>query len=629
MTAQKKIARLMEAHGTARTYQMDDGSTEVWSGGTASWRHNNPGNLKFEFADSADPTVHSHRPYEKALRVARHAHAGVVALDPRGNAIFETPEAGRIAQLQVLKNRFGERTVEGMVEGYSTKDYSGPTHHSAQLAMIYRTGDEHGVDLRHRRIDTLSSSELSALATGVARFEGFHAGRVNGREAVQVAPGERTPAAPRHAASSDLPSHAIYDEASLHFMAQPGRFEYGRPDAPRPGRDTSRLERDGDGDGRPGVDCSAFVWRGLKNAGFDVPGDDASGFSTHTLFDGRTPTRYAREHFDVMAAGEARRPHGTLARGDLLLFSDGHSQHVGVFKGYDDQGRLHFIGSQSSTGPREVKIEPDGYWDGGTTHIVGALRAKPEFQVRPPLHADAASRVHAAALSHPSGPLTTHGGVAVSPHAPSTHAPARHAGSPHRGTVDPQVRGLQDDLNALGARDARGAPLAEDGVFGRRTREALRGFQHDHGLPETGRLDRASQDALSSLHGLRLTDTRHPDYPLFERTLGMVESGERAHGITPGLHSANIAGALVVQARQAGLHRIDRVDFGEPPRFVRAVQVMPGVGAEHERMATLETRVASAQSLHASSDMLAQLPRRDMAQSPEQHTQARTPSLTH
>ncbi|GAB6194825.1 XVIPCD domain-containing protein [Lysobacter xanthus] len=625
MAGSKKIVALVEARGTERSYRMDDGSVEVWSGGTASWRHNNPGNLKFEFAGSADPTVHSSRSYQKALRVAQNAHFGVVALDPRGNAIFETPEAGRVAQLEVLKNRFGERTVERMVEGYSTKDYSGPTHHSAQLAMIFRTGDERGIDLRHRRIDALSPEELAVLAHGVARFEGFRPGKVNGHDFAQVGPGEPRSVAPQGRTSSRRASHSIYDEATIHFMAAPERFEYGRPDAHRPGRDNSRLERDGDGDGRMGVDCSAFVWRGLKNAGFNVTGSDASGFSTHSLFDGRTPTKYARSHFDVIAADKARQPRGTLERGDLLLFSDGHSQHVGIFKGYDEHGRLHFIGSQSSTGPREIAIEPNGYWDGRTTHIVGALRAKPEFQVRPPLHGESPLSAQAGAHSLPTAEVdaSRHPGGApplapVRPGTPRTDHPA-HA--------DADTTRLQNDLNDLGARDGRGAPLVEDGVFGRRTREALKGFQHDHGLPESGRIDTGSREALSSIHGLRLTDTRHPDYPLFERTLGMVESGERARGITSGMHSANIAAALVVEARDVGLQRIDRVDFGEDSRFVRAVQVMAGGGSVHERMATLETRVASSQSLHASSDMLAQLPRAELSQHVEQRIQGRSPSL--
>ena len=116
---------------------------------------------------------------------------------------------------------------------------------------------------------------------------------------------------------------------------------------------------------------------------------------------------------------------------------------------------------------------------------------------------------------------------------------------------------------------------------------------------------------------------------MFEHTLGLVEAAECARGIATGVHSANIAAALVVQARYAGLDRIDRVDFGDPPRFARAVQMMPGGMREQERMATVETRVASTQSLHASSDLLAQLPRADVPQHVEQRSRAQAPVLTH
>ena len=613
MTAPRKISRLVEAHGTQRTYQLDDGSIEVWSGGTASWRHNNPGNLKYEYAGSADPTVHAHRPYEKALHAAQHAHAGVIALDPRGNAIFETPEAGRVAQLEVLTRRFGELTVESMVEKYSTRDYSGPTHHKAQLATIYRTGDEHGIDLRNRTINTLSRDELAVLGQGVAHFEGFHAGRIEARDAVRMA-----------TSRSARPSHAIYDEAAFHFMTEPGRFEYGRPDAPRPGRDTSRLERDGDGDGRLGVDCSAFVWRGLKNAGFDVPGNDASGFSTHTLFDDRTPTRYARAHFDVIAAADARQPRGTLERGDLLLFSDGRSQHVGIFKEYDEQGRLHFIGSQGTSGPREVTITPNGYWDGRTTHIVGALRAKPEFQSHQPLHAASSH------LQETAAPATSVDAHRATPDAAPSRAPAHqgdHVTARHRRPLaDETLRNDQRALNVLGARDAHGVPLVEDGIAGRHTREAVRAFQHDHGLPVTGRVGTETRQMLERAHGLRITDTAHPDYPLFERTLGLVQAAEAAKGIPRGTHSENIAASLVVRMREAGLTRVDRVEIGEPPRYARAVQASARGAGEHELMATVDVRTASNQSLHRSSDLLAQLPAREMA--PAEH-HARTQAHAH
>src|SRR5690606_29324381 len=116
---------------------------------------------------------------------------------------------------------------------------------------------------------------------------------------------------------------------------------------------------------------------------------DNPGFTTSTLFNGSRTTAYAKENFDVTSGVDARKPNGSLQQGDILMFKSiggGGGQHVGIFKGYDSNGNIQFIGSQGSTGPAEVTIRSGGYWDGGSQQIVGALRAKPEFQVRPPLH---------------------------------------------------------------------------------------------------------------------------------------------------------------------------------------------------------------------------------------------------
>lgn len=637
MSDPTKIIRLIDAKGAQRRFQMDDGMIVARSGGTISWRNNNPGNLKFEYADSADKSVHAHRSEAKALRAAQDKYDGVVGLDRYGNAVFETMAAGREAQLKALHHRFGSSTVEEMVERYSTKDYSGPTHHNAQITMIYRVADSHGIDLRNLRINQMTAAQLGVLADGVARFEGFNPGTEERSGNLNRSHPIGEQASPRHhLAVADHPGHAIYDEAELHFFSGETKFEYGRPDAPRPGRDTSRLEQDGDGDGRLGVDCSAFVWRGLKNAGFAVSGSDASGFSTHTLFNGTAATSYARSHFEVIPASEARVPGGRLERGDLLLFSDGHSQHVGIFKGYDGRGHLHFIGSQGTSGPREVNIEPNEYWDGRSTHIVGALRARPEFQVRAPLH-PTAHHLPATELI-PSHAMPTASARAAQPatpsHSNSTSPPPSqvHRVSAHQAAHPSATESLQHTLNRLGARDAHGRPLAEDGVFGRHTGEAVSLFQKEHGLHGSGIVGPRTREALTSTHGLRITDTTHPDYPKFERTLRLVQAAEAARGIPSGAHSENIAGALLVQMRRDGIERVDRVELNDTTRLIRAVHSPDGAPREAQ-LATvpIDTRTASIQSLHASSDLLAQLGQPAVVASHERDrviTQAQAPAIS-
>ncbi|WP_372362071.1 peptidoglycan-binding protein [Xanthomonas sp. NCPPB 1325] len=558
-----KITRVVSSVGKTRTLEMDDGSIITRSGGTVSWRNNNPGNLKFEFAGSADTTVHSKRTREQALHDAQGRYQGVAGLDQWGNAVFESYEAGRAAKIQLLERRFAEKTVEEMLPSYSTTDYSGKTHHKEQAAAIFAEGDRHGVDLRAKTIGQMSVREREVLADGIRRFEGWRAGEV---ETVQQ-PSHTPTTAPVQTQSSitqakQAPSAgqaagaggaAVYNEAHQYFLGGSQKYEYGRPDNPRPGRDSSRLERDADGDGRRGVDCSAFVWRGLKNAGYDVPGDNAAAFTTAKLFNGNNITSYAREHFDVTSAADARKPHGSLHQGDILMFSSSQGQHVGIFKGYDAKGNIQFIGSQGSTGPAEVTITPGGYWDGGGTRIVGALTPKAEFQVRAPLHGMAESTAERAQAT--ANVSQSHQG----PSDDTSHNPLKH------GVRGNQVQSLQQDLNRLGVRDAQGNRLAEDGRFGDNTREAVMAFQKQHGLQQDGIVGRNTQAALSAVPahtqaparqapvaaptGPSLTDASHPDHALHNAIRSRL----------PSMISNDAAAHVTLQAKQNGIDSADKL----------------------------------------------------------------------
>ncbi len=178
MSGNTKIRRLIESVGVTRVLELEDGSVIERSGGSASWRNNNPGNLKFEFKGSADLIVHANRSHGDALANAQRKYAGIVALDQWGNAVFESPEAGRAAQAQLLRTRFSGQTVEQIVQGYSKPDYTGPTHYAQQIQSIYRTADAAGADLRGKTIASMTPAELDALAAGIGHFEGFRAGHV-------------------------------------------------------------------------------------------------------------------------------------------------------------------------------------------------------------------------------------------------------------------------------------------------------------------------------------------------------------------------------------------------------------------------------------------------------------------
>lgn len=179
------IKRLLGIDGTKRVYEMQDGTMEARDGGSVSWRNNNPGNLKFEHAGSADPTAKSRRTRAKALADAQRQYEGVVDLDQFGNAIFATPEQGRAAQVTYMKNKAPNKTIEEMLNSYARPDYSGQTHNTAYADSIYKFAKTSGLDLQGKKIGEMSPHETAILASAMQRFEGFKVGAVT-REAVNA-----------------------------------------------------------------------------------------------------------------------------------------------------------------------------------------------------------------------------------------------------------------------------------------------------------------------------------------------------------------------------------------------------------------------------------------------------------
>lgn len=216
-----KITRVISSIGTTRVFEFEDGSLVERQGGSASWRNNNPGNLKFEFAGSVD-TVHNHRSKPNALHDAQRRYAGVVDLDQHGNAIFESPETGRAAQLQHLRT-YGPLTVEQMLEHYSKPDYSGPTHHAAQARTIHATAQARGLDLHSKHISAMSAAELDALGAGIAKFEGFRVGETRAVAGIAHAQHATAPLGRTGPTAHDLPRP--------HPAPHPPTMASGTPDS--------------------------------------------------------------------------------------------------------------------------------------------------------------------------------------------------------------------------------------------------------------------------------------------------------------------------------------------------------------------------------------------------------------
>lgn len=175
----KKVTRLVATQGKTRVYEMEDNTWVTAREGTVSWRNNNPGNLKFEFKGSADATVHTSRSKDGALEYAQTHYSGVVDLDHWGNAVFESYEAGREAQKDLVVKRFSENNVDELVKGYSKADYSGATHHDSQAKTIYATAASQGFDLHNKKVKDMTDDERDALVDGIARAEYWKPGSTN------------------------------------------------------------------------------------------------------------------------------------------------------------------------------------------------------------------------------------------------------------------------------------------------------------------------------------------------------------------------------------------------------------------------------------------------------------------
>jgi hypothetical protein len=199
------IGRLLSAKGTARVYERADGSTEMRDGGTVSWRNNNPGNLKFGYAGSADKTVNTKRSKADALAAAKKAYGNeVVDLDQWGNAIFSSESAGRAAQAQLLTSKHGNKTIEEMLPKYAISDYSGKANVQAYASSIYKSADAKGIDLRGKKIGDMSSQELGVLLDGMRKVEGYKVGVTRVSDAVPSIPS--VTAAPGMPSAKSVPS---------------------------------------------------------------------------------------------------------------------------------------------------------------------------------------------------------------------------------------------------------------------------------------------------------------------------------------------------------------------------------------------------------------------------------------
>jgi len=395
-------------------------------------------------------------------------------------------------------------------------------------------------------------------------------------------------------------SRDIYEHANDHFFNAGVGYEYGRPDMQRANNfgnhttDSSRTEQDNDHDGLRGVDCSSFVWRGLKDAGYDVGNEP---FATSKLYNGHHVTPYSQQHFDVVPPAPGGKPPANLQAGDIIMLKSrtGSDQHVGIVKGYDAKGNLEFIGSQTSTGPGKVTMKDGGYW---TSHmeVVGALRAKAEFRTHPPAPMHGAPAAPVAPATSTAAPTVTH---AAATH---THTDA----ALRKGDEGVRVQAMQETLNRLGYRDERGHALNPDGHFGDHTKAAVERFQQANGLHKDGV---AGDNTMAELNkqgrsGPGLDSADHPAHAMYQQAREAVNKLDAQHGRTSDQQSNQLAGSLTAGAVKEGLTRIDHVALSDDASRAYAVQGEPN--SPFKRVAEVQTQQAMATSLEQSTATLAQ-----------------------
>jgi hypothetical protein len=99
--------------------------------------------------------------------------------------------------------------------------------------------------------------------------------------------------------------------------------------------------------------------------------------------------------------------------------------------------------------------------------------------------------------------------------------------------------------------------------------------------------------------GVSLDHAAHPDHPLFKQAREAVHELDRAHGRHPDATSENVAGSLVVKARQDGLERIDKAVLSDDASRIYAVQGTPE--SPLKRMTEMPTEQAASTSVAESS----------------------------
>lgn len=190
------------------------------------------------------------------------------------------------------------------------------------------------------------------------------------------------------------------------------------------------------------------------------------------------------------------------------------------------------------------------------------------------------------------------------------------------GENGPEVKKLQDQLNALGFKDAQGKALVPDNDFGDKTKQAVEAFQRARGLVDDGvvgkdtfaALKKSEQTAavapttppvvavkpdLSAL----LSNPNHPDHALYKQALVGLEKLP-ATTFKNEQERQNTAGSIAFEAKVTGLTKIDNVALSTNGSGLFAVQGAMNDPA-HQRI-YVDKAQAAAQPIEKSTQQIQQ-----------------------
>lgn len=218
-----------------------------------------------------------------------------------------------------------------------------------------------------------------------------------------------------------------------------------------------------------------------------------------------------------------------------------------------------------------------------------------------------------------------------------------HPNGHHQGKHSTAIGEMQTKLGQLGYTNPDKTPLAADSQMGPNTRGALKTFQHEHHLKETGTTDSATLKAIEATlkeRGVQrqaaptteqsndpkrggpsqITDPAHPGNTLFKQAQAGMQAIDTKFGRPSDHQTDNAAGHVAVKAQCAGMKCIDVMELGGAHgNKIIAVQGMPGNA--HSKVIDVDTVVALNTPLAQSSQAFADAHNQQQAQRSQQVNQ--------